>query len=191
MRTKSGEKEQLRKEILKDSVKTFKKYGQAGAPVDQIMKRAGLTSGALYSHFKGKDDLFHEATIFDLDNLIEKYQSIISEKKEAGLKMIVDDYMTLKHVEHPEIGCLFSSLSADIHRAPAKKKADYESRYLAVMDIFASGIAKGTRTEKMKTAQLIYSLMVGTVATARSLATDEVMEEILSLGRSQIYALLK
>lgn len=193
MRTKAADKEQIKKEILKDSVKTFKKFGQAGAPVDQVMKRAGLTSGALYSHFKGKDDLFFQATMFELDGLIAHYGELIGRLGNAGLKELVDDYLTLRHVHNPELGCLFAALSVDIARMKAQGKSDFEMRYQALMDIFASAIGKGTKMskeEKKKTARVIHAIMVGSVTVGRGLKNDEVIEEILASAKSQIYKLI-
>jgi len=52
MRTPKG----LRDEIPKATARFLKRHG-TDAPVDEIMKAAGLTSGALYSHFQEKETL--------------------------------------------------------------------------------------------------------------------------------------
>lgn len=190
MRTKAGEKEKLRGEILKDSVKTFKKFGHAGAPVDQIMKRAGLTSGALYSHFKGKDDLFLQATLLDFDNLLSRYREIVDSQGSKGLKTIVDEYLSEAHVERVEQGCLFAALSPDIHRAKVSKKSGFEERYEALVEILATGFSKGTPSERKKKAITLFSMMVGTMSVCRMLHPQESIDEILQLGKKQAYNLM-
>ena len=67
MRISAEEKEKLREKILTEAIPFLKKTGSGGAPVDEIMKNVGLTSGALYSHFKSKEDFFVQVLLRELD----------------------------------------------------------------------------------------------------------------------------
>ena len=190
MRTKAEDKEQLKIEILKDSVKTFKKFGKAGAPVDQIMKKAGLTSGALYSHFKGKDDLFHQAVMFDFDNLIIRYGDLVRREGTEGLKKIVNEYLSFAHVKNSEQGCLVTSLSADMCRGKSSEKNDFETRHKKILEIYTEGISRGTKAEKLQAATIMTTLMVGTMSVARSLKSDEQIIETLEAAKTQIFKMI-
>ncbi len=48
---------QTREQILRAAAEVFDEYGYAGAGINKILKRAGVTAGALYFHFKSKQDL--------------------------------------------------------------------------------------------------------------------------------------
>jgi hypothetical protein len=71
VKTKKGEKERLRTVILDKAVQFLKRHGRVGSGTNQMMLYAGLTRGALYSHFKSKDDLFAQAICHDLSRLEE------------------------------------------------------------------------------------------------------------------------
>ncbi|MER7696887.1 MULTISPECIES: ScbR family autoregulator-binding transcription factor [unclassified Streptomyces] len=49
--------EQTRRAILRAAAEVFDEYGYAGASITRILKRAGVTAGALYFHFGSKEDL--------------------------------------------------------------------------------------------------------------------------------------
>lgn len=53
-----SEYDKTHENILKSAKKEFSEHGFTGASLRQIAAGAGLTTGALYRHFKDKDDLF-------------------------------------------------------------------------------------------------------------------------------------
>ncbi len=57
--------EKRRAQLIKAAHKVFAKKGYAGATTAEIAKAANLTKGALYFHFKNKEDIFF-AVIKDL-----------------------------------------------------------------------------------------------------------------------------
>jgi AcrR family transcriptional regulator len=50
--------ESTRRAVLAAARAAFGERGYASTSVDEIVRRAGLTKGALYHHFRDKDDLF-------------------------------------------------------------------------------------------------------------------------------------
>ena len=50
-----------RRALLDAAVVVFAKKGMTGARLDEIAERAGVTKGAIYSHFGGREDLLVEA----------------------------------------------------------------------------------------------------------------------------------
>jgi len=48
---------QTREAILRAAAEVFDQHGYAGSGIGRIIERAGITSGALYFHFKGKQEL--------------------------------------------------------------------------------------------------------------------------------------
>ena len=190
MKTKTGDKANLKEKILKDSTKAFKKMGRSGAPVDQIMKGIGLTSGALYSHFKGKADLFHSVVLFDLNELVIRFEKEIFLDKEVGLKNIVNGYLSEKHINNPEYSCLFITLGSDLYRGSEKEKVKYESKIKELFDVLGEGFKSGTKAERKNKGQLIFSMMVGSMTLARSINFDKFSIEILNNSRKKIIEMI-
>jgi AcrR family transcriptional regulator len=51
----------LRRALLSAATEVFAEKGYAGAGVAEIARRAGVTTGAIYSRYRGKDELLTEA----------------------------------------------------------------------------------------------------------------------------------
>ena len=65
---------QIRKLILRSAKEEFLAHGFEGASLRTICKKAGLTTGAFYSHFKQKEELF-EALV---DPMIAEFRGVYS-----------------------------------------------------------------------------------------------------------------
>jgi AcrR family transcriptional regulator len=56
--TRSQRQEQTRSQLMEAALRVFLRRGFHGASLEEIAEEAGYTTGAVYSNFKGKDDLF-------------------------------------------------------------------------------------------------------------------------------------
>jgi AcrR family transcriptional regulator len=56
--SRTQRQEQTRAQLLGAALRVFLRRGFHGASLDEIAEEAGYTTGAVYSNFKGKDDLF-------------------------------------------------------------------------------------------------------------------------------------
>lgn len=55
--------------ILRAAAEVFDEFGFSGASISKIMKRAGVTQGAMYFHFGSKEELAHAVMIGQGDGL--------------------------------------------------------------------------------------------------------------------------
>ncbi len=55
--------------ILEAATEEFSKYGQAGARIDRIAKRAGVNKAMIYYHFRSKEQLYQTIIEQHLDKL--------------------------------------------------------------------------------------------------------------------------
>lgn len=60
-RRTSEESRETKRALLKAAAAAFAERGLHGAKLDDIAKRAGVTKGAIYSHFDGREDLLVKA----------------------------------------------------------------------------------------------------------------------------------
>ncbi len=58
-RVRRPTREEVRRRLLDAALAVFAEHGFDSANLDQIAEAAGLTKGAIYSNFIGKDDLFY------------------------------------------------------------------------------------------------------------------------------------
>jgi TetR/AcrR family transcriptional regulator, transcriptional repressor for nem operon len=186
MKTTSDEKKRLRAKILKAAAPFLKKHGQHAAPVDEIMEAAGVTSGALYSHFENKDELCHQAICGDLDERNQRWAAAVRAHGSDGLKRIVGDYLSERSVGAMAGGCTFAALGADMARAKAVARRAYGARIATTLEIFAAGLSSGTPKERQARAQLLLSSMVGATTVVRALADPALAREYLAQLRTRL-----
>lgn len=186
MKTKKGEKEKLRRIILGKAISYFKKNGQGGTGTDQIMNYMGLTRGALYSHFKSKDDLFANAVCHDLKRLEESLTYRFTHDGPLALEKIIEDHLSEKSLKDVEGGCAFTSLSSDMQRSKASDRRLYEECMNRIYALFSKALQQQFPEDSEKESHLkalnLYSSLVGTLTMARTMKNSTKAREILETG---------
>jgi AcrR family transcriptional regulator len=96
VRTRRAEYSESTRQALVDSaVDLFTKRGYAGTSLDEVVKRARVTKGALYHHFSGKQALFEAAFAQVETQAIESLTAVVTadgdawETAVAGLRAYV------------------------------------------------------------------------------------------------------
>ncbi len=175
----------LHAEIIKAAAPFLKKRG-TGAPVDEIMKAAGLTSGAMYSQFKNKEDLCTRVICGALDAMLDRYRTLVRERRDQGLKFIVAEYLSDGHLGGVANGCTFAALGADMAKATPRAKRAYESRIQALVQIFVDGLGAGSERQRQAKAQEVLSTMLGALTFARTMSNACAAKEFLSQVRARV-----
>jgi AcrR family transcriptional regulator len=82
--TRAEAKEQTRQRLLDSAARVFADKGFAGASLEEISEAAGYSTGALYSNFQGKEELF-------LDLLRTRWSRAIARRAEVVAKALDDE----------------------------------------------------------------------------------------------------
>lgn len=184
MRTKAGEKEKLKERILVEALPFLKKFGRDGAPVDKIMAAAGLTSGALYSHFKSKDDLFTQVILRELDRVRENYETLRRERGPRAITAFLDLYLQDAHIDAVEKGCVFVALGADMKRLKPSEREKFDEKISAVFAVMAQDFGSGE--EALGRASFLFSSLVGAITFARSMKDKKAAAAVLSATKKEL-----
>ncbi|MET9628488.1 TetR/AcrR family transcriptional regulator [Lentzea sp. NPDC006480] len=84
MRTRRAEYSESTRQALVDSaIDLFTKRGYAGTSLDEVVKRARVTKGALYHHFSGKQALFEAAFAQVETRSIESLTAVVTAEGDA------------------------------------------------------------------------------------------------------------
>lgn len=187
MKTKKGEKEKLRRVILEKAVQYLKRHGRAGSGTDPMMNYAGLTRGALYSHFKSKDDLFAQAICYDLARLEESLARRFREDGASAIRRMIEDHLSEESLTNVEASCVFTSLSSDMQRSKPAQRALYEEYMARIYSMFADALKaqfpSDSPEESHAKATNLYSGLVGTLSMARTMKDPRRAREILESGK--------
>lgn len=79
--THEERKQETRKRLLESAVDTFAKLGFHGASVDKIAEDAGFTKGAVYTHFKSKEELFLALLEQQIQSHLHTIHQVIEQEK--------------------------------------------------------------------------------------------------------------
>lgn len=180
MRYKPEYKQQKRQELLNITGQIAKKNGFAATGVDSLMKAAGVTSGAFYSHFSSKQDLLKALVEYELQQSFNMWQSNPHHNAADWINFELDRYLTPSHLEHPEQGCVLPTLATEVARADDTIKQAYEKELLRGHALFSAHLASEEK------AWAIMSQLVGAVLIARAMHDPELQKSILQANKMVI-----
>ena len=172
-----------REKLVRESGALAKRSGFAGSGVDALAQAAGLTSGAFYKHFEGKDALLAAICEGELAATGARFAAIEPGSREQILR-VIDAYLSVAHVRAPEAGCLLPSLSPEIARASQTTREAFERAFHELAAVLA---------EKVGDPELGSALVtqcVGAVTIARALASEAAQRKVLAAARESVRRLL-
>lgn len=184
MRYSAEHKAATRQRVLETSGALIKRNGFAGTGVDQLMAAAGLTGGAFYSHFGSKAEFFGEVVGRELQLSREMLTATPEESQSTWLKRVLDRYLTMNHVRHPETGCALPSLGAEVTRAGEDAQRACEAELKVMKDAIAA------RVGNEEDAWALISQCVGAMLVARAVASEATARKILGSARKILEAQL-
>src|SRR5262249_22494023 len=112
--------------VLVEAAKQIRAHGPLGVGVAEIMKRAGLTHGGFYAHFKSKDALIAAAIGKMFEGACTRWQRTTEARNaSSGLGTYIDWYLSAEHRDARESGCPIVALSSDLPRLPNMCRAAY------------------------------------------------------------------
>jgi AcrR family transcriptional regulator len=152
---------ETRERLLKAAIDLYSAKGFAGASVEEVARRAGVTKGAFYHHFKSKAHLimaihngFVDLQINDIDAIIEKgltpeetlteaivviVRNLLSQK--ASVSLFIREYPTMPK---------------NIDRVVRARRLKYEQLLIGVID---RGRESGTFHTGLPTNVLLYGIL--------------------------------
>jgi TetR/AcrR family transcriptional regulator, transcriptional repressor for nem operon len=168
-----------KEQIIAAAAKHFRERGFDGISVAEIMNEVGLTHGGFYRHFCSKDELVAIASLRAVSETIAKWRKIADDATGDRLEAIVTSYLSLRHHNHPETGCLVAALGGELSRQSSSVKEAVTYGEHQMID-FLSGMAPGkTKTLRRKQAIAMFASMVGGMILARMTSDSQLREEIL------------
>ena len=136
--TRAEQRENTRGCLVKAAAKVFTRRGYEKASLDEVAEEAGFTKGAVYSNFKGKEDLFLATIDAHFEERLQSIKRVMQEEPDeqgtahaAGM-----DFMD-KLNRDPDYFALFFEFWAYAQRNPAVKR-----KFLPRVQRFRSALAE-------------------------------------------------
>ena len=165
--------------------------GLNGAAIAPVMKDAGLTHGAFYSHFADKDALdeaaFRHAFTTGRPWWIGKAPD---RSWSARLMRLARRYLNPAHKDDRAGGCAFAALGADAARGPGRFRRAYAEELRESLEAICGGSADGLIDEaRYDDAIALMALCVGGLTLARAVDDPAFSEHILRVARQTVATL--
>jgi len=184
--TEMTTKERTRARILDEAAKAMREHGSSGIGVAALMKRAGLTHGGFYAHFKDRDDLVAHA----VDRMFRDSSAMLTQhlghgEAATGLSSLIDYYLSETARKRIDGGCPLPSLTGEASRMPDVARDRFAVGITGFQAALAHSLAKLGLPEPMKLAASVLAEMVGAMTLARAL-DDEAAKASLEASRARL-----
>lgn len=95
-RTQAQRTEETTRQLLTEARRLFAQKGFAGTSIEEIVRAAGVTRGAMYHHFSSKEDLFEAVFAKEQEAIGHRVHVAAAKKKGAWnqLKAGCDEFLT-------------------------------------------------------------------------------------------------
>ena len=189
--TNPTQKERTRARILDEAAKAMREHGSDGIGVAALMKRAGLTHGGFYAHFENRDDLVAHA----VDRMFQDSGRMLDhhlgrEDAAAGLRALIDYYLSDETRLAADRGCPLPGLSGEAGRMPARARDRFGSGIAGFMAALQGTITALGLPGPDTMASSVLAEMVGAMTLARAV-DDEQASVVLRASREQLVRRLR
>jgi TetR/AcrR family transcriptional repressor of nem operon len=191
MRYAADHKRETRERVLAEAAKQIRAHGPLGVGVAEIMKRAGLTHGGFYAHFKSKDALVAAAIAKMFEGARARWQRAIEARDAtSGLTIYIDSYLSAEHRDARETGCPIAALSSDLPRLPKMCRTAYADGTRSLTELVAYRLHELGHSEADAVAASVIAELVGALSLARVEPDEARSEAILAASRRSLRARL-
>ena len=171
MRYPASHKITTRRRILEAASQAFRERGVAETGVDEVMRRAGLTHGGFYAHFRDKTELIAEACGSAFDEAVPNLERIAAQSTAAArVRLLIDSYLSKRHRDNRGSGCLVVAVGADMARLRGAARAGYARGFRQHLDRLGAALrlSSDPRENREQVVHLMSSL-VGALLFARAI----------------------
>ncbi len=185
MRYATDHKVTTRSRIVQAASEVFRERGVAATGVDEVMRRAGLTHGGFYAHFRGKSELVAVACAsgFDAGRVNLERIAALPNRRDR-VRALVLSYLSPRHRDNPAGGCLVAALGFEAARSTGPSRLSYSAALQQHRARLAAALrlsADEKQNERLTTALL--GQLVGALILARSVADPVESAAVLAQAR--------
>ena len=168
MRYPAEHKQETRERVVTEAARQIRAHGPLGVGVAEIMKRAGMTHGGFYAHFKSKDALVAAAIARMFDGARSRWDKLTSGRSASdGLGAYIDWYLSAEHRDERAGGCPIAALASDAPRLSRACRAAYAAGTRALTRSCAHLLRELGHREPDALAGSVIAELVGALALAR------------------------
>ena len=175
--TRSQRQEQTRAQLIAAALRVFLRRGFHGASLDEIADEAGYTTGAVYSNFRGKDDLFLAVLEAEAQRRLPHHAELLGGARslEDGLRASARELASYP-IDHPGWTGIYVEFWTHASRRPElrRKVAEQHERLLDTVGALVEEWARRWDVEFTMPAR---EVVRGTYALSRGMGLELLLSE--------------
>jgi TetR/AcrR family transcriptional repressor of nem operon len=162
MKVSRQQAEKNREAILQVASAQLREGGLGQLSVAEVAKAAGLTHGALYSHFTSKDALVAAALTRACEETAAAFAGLAPEQ-------LVRRYLSAEHRDNAGHGCPSAALLSEVRCQSDAVKAAFNAGVDQFCRLIGDSLGAGTGKSGRDLALFTFAAMVGGLAIARAM----------------------
>lgn len=185
--------------ILLSATELFCRFGFDKVSINQVMKLAKMTHGAFYAHFESKEALYKASFLQTLNGSstgrLAKAPFSVKHLTQLASNLLNLRALSEQSRPSPE-NILFNEIGSD----SVEIRRLYEKSYLSILKILEKRITALCKLNRLSLeenqaaiadkSRAILASLVGAVAIAKSIQSEEERRQILSAAQDQILTML-
>lgn len=188
MRARTRAPQSTRQRILQTAHREFYRHGFQGGSLNRIIDDAGVTKGALFHHYDGKQALgFAVVENIVAPGIADRWIKPLSESIDPvrDIQSIVRGIVKQKHQgDSLELGCPLNNLAQEMSPLDEGFRRRIEKIYNAWRESVEAAFARGLKAGRVRRgvaprrlAAFVVAAMTGIVGTAKNAQSGELMAE--------------
>jgi TetR/AcrR family transcriptional regulator, transcriptional repressor for nem operon len=186
MRVSKAQQAGNRERVVAAAAHLLRERGIAGIGVDALAEAAGVTHGAVYSHFDSKDDLAAAAVARALEESAGQWKAAGEAAAAGAFKELVRHYVSRAHRDDPGRGCAIAAMGPDAMRHGKKVRRVFSDGIEAMIEIVAAACDGSTDEARRDEAIAAISAMVGAIVLARAVEDRALSDRVLLTVRRKL-----
>lgn len=169
---RAAAKDATHERIVSVAAQAIRRSGYGGTGVADIMKEAGLTHGAFYSHFASREAMLAEAARKACaEAAAAAAQVVASAPPDKALASMLGAYLSREHVALVDRGCPLAALGSETSRQAPEVRRVATQHIKEMIDLVARQSPDWGQPAAHERALVTIATMVGALLLAR--AVDE------------------
>jgi TetR/AcrR family transcriptional regulator, transcriptional repressor for nem operon len=167
--SRAAAKDASHERIVGVAARAIRRSGYEGTGVADIMKEAGLTHGAFYSHFTSREAMLAEAAARACAESASALAEVVARvPPDRALESLLGAYLSRKHMEHAEMGCPLAALGSETSRQAPEVRRVATRHVKEMIDLVARQSPDWGQPGAHERALVTVATMVGALLLARA-----------------------
>ncbi len=179
LNARAAAKNATHERIVSVAARAIRRSGYDGTGVADIMKEAGLTHGAFYSHFSSREAMLAEAASKACAESAAAAADVVAKQPpDTAMATMLSAYLSKAHFENVDLGCPLAALGSETSRQAPDVRRVATRHIKEMIDLVARQSPDWGQPSAHERALATLSTMVGALLLARAVDDPRLSDDL-------------